>query len=334
MSVMSIDYSTLPELFNTQLLNSNDTQLFSAIAAQNKYIDPQDLRYPVMPSALPRTFDPRHPDTVPAEVVKNWFYKGDKGKLQPIVSIPLSQSRCGSCWAFSTSSCFGDVIRFNLIQRYGNEKVCHMSPFFRPCYICTGTSGVEAAQTDSSLVQSGHTELYGAEIKGAISPYYTVSFSPKVGLDGKFDMKCNSALDEWKQVIGTKGRAPGNLHNILQPDYPTCTGCQGNLIVCALMLFTGQNQPNLELGGAPLITDFTIHDWACLMGIRKASSGVLFQDFSIGRAYIRGSQVVHGRFIFLRHCQCFYHGGYLGCGRYYLEQWCGFSKRTTISRYQ
>lgn len=271
------DSPFIPGLFNTQLFENISEELVQGIQGQRRHIDAANLRYKIMPNKLPAKFDPRSPINFPPEYLNQWFYKTYKGEWSAITSLPLDQAGCGSCWAFSTASQFGEVIRFNLMKLFG-DKACINSPFFIPTFVCTGDSEI-TPKAKGAVVNPGDVKLYAAEIRDRISEYFTVAFSPKLGnLLGRpgLDKKCNDALNEWKSSIATKGRVP----KVLSEQYNNCLGCQGNLIVCPLMLFTGaEDEAPGNARGAPLITDFPLHEWACLWGseaIRKTYCSTQF----------------------------------------------------------
>jgi hypothetical protein len=259
------DSSFIPGLFNTQLSDSISEVLMAGINAQKRHIDGKNLRYPVLPGELPKNFDTRHVEGFPEVEIPKWFFKDYKGNWITILSTPIDQAGCGSCWAFSTSLQFSDVIRFNLLKRY-KDQACVSSIFFLPTFICTGESNVG---TSKGIVNVDKIKMYGEEVKCQISAYFTVSFSPHiVQTDGKaiIDVKCQNTMAEWKTVI-TTNKTPEYLEKILGKDFLTCMGCQGNLIVCPLMLFTGaEEEAPGNVAGAPIIIDFPLSEWACLWG--------------------------------------------------------------------
>ena len=67
------------------------------------------------------------------------------------------------------------------------------------------------------------------------------------------------------------------IKSILGSSYEPCSGCQGNVIICPLMLFAGVG----GLGGAALFSDFGLHEWACL-GIRTGPQKVLCSRYLSG----------------------------------------------------
>jgi hypothetical protein len=257
-------------LFNTELSDTISPEFMADINSQRRHIDPSNLRYPVLPAALPKVFDPRSVDGFPASEIPNWFFKDWKGNWNTVLSIPLDQAGCGSCWAFSTASQFSDVIRINLLKRY-KEKACISSRFFHPAFICTGDSEIGSNEGKGGVVNVNKVKLYGQEIRDQISCYFTVAFSPKFDGKGGIDNNCAKALDEWKATISSANRAPKDLQKIFgsAAEYSKCMGCQGNLIVCPLMLFTGATEEAKTPEGAPLIIDFPIHEWACLWGNKQ-----------------------------------------------------------------
>lgn len=278
------DYTTsfIPGLFNTQLFE-NLSPLFQAnLENQRKNIAPGLLKYVLkLPKDLPRKFDTRWPTNFPEEDLNKWFYRDRTGKWETLITYPLDQAGCGSCWAFATSSQFSDVIRFNLLRLYG-QRATELSIFFHPNIVCTGETNITSTSSangggvvnNSSML----TRLYAEETDFNISTYFTIAFAPKIkklstGKTG-LDFQCNQVLDDWKETISTVGRVPTDLKKLLPGgNYKTCMGCQGNLIICPLMQFTGatEEDPNVAEGGA-LQPDFPLHEWACLWGddpIRK-----------------------------------------------------------------
>lgn len=255
------DHSELPTLFNTVLAFEGDRELFAAAAAAPKNIPVKNIKFAVIPKDLPKQFDPRVKEGVPPGDVAKWFVQTSAGTWETILSLAGDQAGCGSCWAFSTASQFSDVIRFNLLKRY-KEKACMGSIFFHPTIICAGESKVSGS---SGVVNASETSVYATEVLYRISDYYTLAFSPKIS----GGVKCLRAQQEWKKTIETAGYKPGDLTKIFTAgEYSGCIGCQGNMIINALILFTGaftQKEPGI-IAGAPVINDFTLHEWACLWG--------------------------------------------------------------------
>lgn len=272
------EISFMPGLFNTRLSDTLDDELRSGIADQKQHIDATNVRYLVPFSKMPKMFDTRYIDKVPPDDVGKWFFKNYKGDWTTILAIPLDQAGCGSCWAFSTSTQYSDVVRFNLLQRY-SDKACVSSIFFHPMFVCTGDS--EITKADKGVVNPGKVTVYAQEAKMQISTYFTVAFSPKIGqVGGKtvIDKKCNDALKEWRETITTRGRTA----KLLAKDYASCMGCGGNLIICPLMLFTGSNEAPGTASGAPLLIDFPLHEWACLWGDQSIRNTFCSPDFLTG----------------------------------------------------
>jgi hypothetical protein len=278
-----IDYGDspfIPGLFNTILSDALSEELLQGIAGQRRHIDAGNLRYAVLPDKLPVNFDPRTPIGFPEDQIKFWFYKTYKGAWSAISSLPLDQAGCGSCWAFSTSTQFSDVIRFNLLKRY--PDACLWSPFFLPAWVCTGEADI-VPKAQGAVVNPGDVKIYPQEIRNQISAYFTVAFSPKISTVGRggLDTRCNDALNEWKSSIATKGRVP----KLLSQDYNSCLGCQGNLIVCPLMLYTGaEDEAPGNAKGAPLLTDFPLHEWVCLWGNQTLRQSFCSPQFISGEA--------------------------------------------------
>jgi hypothetical protein len=272
------EISFMPGLFNTQLSDNLSDELRAGIADQKQHIDASNVRYPVGPAKMPKMFDTRYIDKIPAEDKTKWFFQDSSGKWWSICSIPLDQAGCGSCWAFSTATQFSDVIRFNLLRLYGQEA-CKMSTFFHPMFVCTGDS--EITKTDTGVVNPGKVTVYAQESKVQISTYFTVAFSPKISqVGGKtiIDKRCNDAMKEWSETVTTKGR----VAKILAKDYSSCMGCAGNLIICPLMMFTGSNESPGTPAGAPILIDFPLHEWACLWGDQNIRNTFCSPEFLSG----------------------------------------------------
>jgi hypothetical protein len=298
------DQSFIPGLFNTQLSDTISESFMAGIQSQKRHVDSANLRYAVLPAALPKNFDTRHVEGFPEADIPQWFFKDYKGNWITILATPIDQAGCGSCWAFSTATQFSDVIRFNLLKRY-KDKACVSSIFFHPAFVCTGNSNIGAVD-GKGVVNTNLVKVYGEELKYQISAYFTVSFSPhikqcptppwtpKAPIECKdspggttINLRCNKALADWKATISTVGKKPEDLKKLLADDFPSCLGCQGNLIVCPLMLFTGAQEESggeINVAGAPLITEFTLHEWACLWGNDELRNRFCSEDFLSGAA--------------------------------------------------
>lgn len=263
-------------LFNTIL----SSDLAPSIPRRHRFSASQ-IKYPILPKDLPTIFDPRDPKLVPPEVVKYWFYKDSKEHLESILSYSLQQSSCGSCWAFSTATQFSDVIRLNLTQRYG-ETACNKSIFFQPSFVCTGESNV-SKKSSGGVVNVDDLGVYGWEVMNQISSYFTVSFAPKSTSTGAINASCNKVLAEWKETMSKKNRKPKQFAEVLQREFSNCMGCQGNFIENALMLYSGsvEEAPGVP-AGAPLLVDFTLHDWACLWAGPQLRSKFCSEKFLSG----------------------------------------------------
>ena len=100
------------------------------------------------------------------------------------------------------------------------------------------------------------------QTRNTISPYYTIGFSPKAVKDPKTGVTvpselCSQSLVEWNEI------AQGAYHSINAEKsfgdlFPVCVGCRGNLIAYPFILFAN--------AGAPLLSDFPIHEWTCFLG--------------------------------------------------------------------
>lgn len=278
--------SFIPGLFNTQLFEDISPQFMADINQQRKHVEAGNIKYApgMKPQQLPKNFNTRSPENFPENELKKWFYLDGNGKLDSILGEPLDQAGCGSCWAFSTASQFSDVIRFNLMRIYGPEDAPKRSIFFQPSIVCTGEADIATSQ---GVVNQEKIKVYAEETDFGVSTYFTVAFSPKIKQmpNGKtvLDSKCNDALDEWKQTITTKGRAPRDLNQILLNNFKGCMGCQGNLIICPLMMFAAASEeaPN-AVEGVPLSTDFPLHEWACLWGSPSLKSKFCSPEFLRG----------------------------------------------------
>jgi hypothetical protein len=243
MTAAALSSFPVSELFNSILPDSISDSVYLKIKTQKNNVPSSKIKYKAMPKNLPAIFDPRTPDGVPMEDRKTWFYKDFTGALIPIINFALiDQAGCGSGWAFAAAGIFTDAIRLNISRIYG-DKACQSSQFFRAAFICTGNSSIE----DNGVIAK--RDLLAIDIRDTISPYYTVAFSPRCSIDNN---PCNETLGDWKNSF-IKDIKPTDIK-------PECIGCQGNIVPCSLMLFTDIN------GGAPLISNFPIHEWACFFG--------------------------------------------------------------------
>ena len=249
------------DLFNSILFNSISPQLLNEaeqIEEKNeKFIPGKDLKYAVMPPDLPKQFDPRFPQMVPADQIENWFYKNYDGTLIPVITYkPFNQARCGSCWAFASCSVFSDVARLNINRLY-KEKACVSSPLFGIAFACNGETGLRNEES---------VNLEAVVNRNSFSPFYTVAFSPKLNpdaksMDDRINETCSTALTKWTEYFDRTGRTAIDAETSFGDQYPTCVGCRGNLIEFPLILFTNQ--------GVPILSDFPVHEWACFMGDKE-----------------------------------------------------------------
>lgn len=282
------DYQTafIPGLFNTQLFENLSPGFQASIESQHKNIEGGKLIYgdgSIRPENLPRQFDTRTALNFPEKDLHKWFYENKNGAMESILTWPIDQAGCGSCWAFSTASQISDVFRFNLLRLYPKDAP-KLSVFFRPNIICTGETNIA---TSSGVVNANQVKIYAVETYFNASSYFTVAFSPKIKAVGQrtiLDNKCNDVLEEWKTTITTLGRVPGDLTQLLKKeDYLSCMGCQGNLIICPLMLFTGATDeaPN-SAEGVALDIDFPLHEWSCLWASAKLREKFCSQNYLLG----------------------------------------------------
>jgi hypothetical protein len=273
------------ELFNS--IVSIPEGVYDLIKAQPNYVPSAQTRYKVGPKNLPSIFNPRTPDGIPKEDVKEWFYKDSTGQLLPVICGfgCLDQAGCGSCWAFAAIICFTDAIRLNVNRIYG-EKSCHICPMYHITYACTGEAGI-ASSTQSS--GKGKGKLYAVETRNGISTYYTVAFSPKAKLESVpagaagtgaekyvIDDTCEQTLIKWTESF-KGGSMPVDIKETLGENYNECTGCRGNYIPCPLMLFT---RPG---GGAPLLSEFPLHRWACFLGSNEQRKLFCSEEYLEGK---------------------------------------------------
>ncbi len=302
------DYDISKELFNSILMTSLSSSALIPSTDSEGYIDPIRIRYPrgstdtskMQGDKLPAIFDPRTPQTVPKEDVDDWFYPNYNGDPIPVIQYQsVDQSGCGSCWAFASSGVFTDCTRLNFRRIY-KDRSCNLNPMFQVTYTCSGDAGFGKGD-DPDI------KLYGQEIRNVFSPYYVVTFSPKPGIDdmpvildtklnrdepsaeGKVPDKpkiipnrtCQKALDRLNQAGNLQ---PFNAQKELGADYAMCSGCRGNLISYPFMMFVQH--------GAVLLSDFPVHEWACVMGNDKQRqtfcSKLYLEDkaiYPIGKTY-------------------------------------------------
>jgi hypothetical protein len=283
-------YDPNSELFNSILVTSISPAALIASTDSAGYTDPVRIRYPRGSSdtksdksfqgdLLPLLFDPRTPETVPKEVVSEWFYKNYDGTMIPVVTIvSVDQSGCGSCWGFASSSTFTDAVRLVINRLYPGDA-CNRCPMFQTAFVCSGNASFGDEGDDVP-------QLYGQQLRNGISPYYTIAFSPKPGVGDKTavlnnadsnDLKivpnrsCQKALLKWQSMDWKK---PFNAQEELGTDYLSCVGCRGNLISYPMMMFAQE--------GACILSDFTLHEWACFLGDKEQ------RDFFCSRPYIEG----------------------------------------------
>ncbi|HVE13746.1 MAG TPA: C1 family peptidase, partial [Elusimicrobiota bacterium] len=270
-----------PRLFNTITVGRLSANMLASIRAHPERLDPATIAYPVKGADLPRQFDPRRPDGVPPEVVSSWFYRASDGSTNSILSVPLDQAGCGSCWAFAVSSTFTDTIRKALLDRF-HEKACIVSRFFEPLNVCTGEAGMQAPI--SGVVNADARALYPVESRNRISAYYTAAFAPKmrdrcpvVGFEDCTHDLCGLAATKWAAAQYSAGRDPGDLRSLLGSLATTCKGCEGNHIAMPLIMACGKKGDPGK--GMLLISDFSVQDWACLFGDERDAKAFCTPEF-------------------------------------------------------
>jgi len=238
------------ELFNTYLFNYAEVKDI-AIPAEDRAnrIEGKNLKYPIPLDKVPATFDPRTVDTIPKEDVKSWFYKNWDGANMEVISRPLDQAGCGSCWGFAAALMATEVTRLNVQRIYG-DSACVKCPIFNLVFTCTG---------DATL-KNGVPQLYATQIRNGLSPYYAIAFSPKtIDEAGKpiLETACQDAVDKWKETL-KKDVRPISLEDEFGNKFPICRGCKGNSLEYPLMLITNS--------GLPFYSTWPVHEWACFFG--------------------------------------------------------------------
>lgn len=281
--------------FNTILWNGLTSAQKSQMYLTEHDTKGSQVHYPILPP-YPKSYNPRSPARMPPKEYPNWFYHDREGKLVSVISHPLDQAKCGSCWAFSSSTMFTDTVRHMLMTIF-KDDACFYSTLFNPIQSCTGEIGVEDVIQGVANVTAGGTQkcsrdkdcnegiclpnhtcldIRGVTVRDQISPYFTVGFAPKLKDScsskdpvEKCLIECSSLFYEWKRALSTSYIPTKTASELGIED--SCSGCEGNAIVMPLYLFVNQ--------GVLLLSQFPIQEWGCIYGTNEMRKTFCTEEF-------------------------------------------------------
>jgi len=260
------------QLFNSVQQKDIPIDISLAIKNDPANLSYKKLNYTITSDELPKIFNPLNHIQFPADVFNYWFYTDKNGKITSIITDPLDQAGCGSCWSFAAASMFTDRIRIALLKRYGQDAVVK-STFFQEVETYTGDIGFEEI---TKTINSDKVNLKKVKTRDRISAYSTAIFSPKLNLNvcdpnnikTCIDATCGQeAVKIWRDSV-MKGMSWGDIKKDLgDKEAALCVGCQGNLLVCPHILYTGNSKLVLPFSGTTTISQFPIQFAACIYGL-------------------------------------------------------------------